>query len=80
MYRLRAVAICVVLAGASKVMISAGKGDAAHSLERYRGLSSRRPGLALIFTVLLMAQTGVPFGEVSLVRLIIHTPLLFHPG
>jgi cytochrome c2 len=29
MYRLRAVAICVVLAGASKVMISAGKGDAA---------------------------------------------------
>src|SRR5215471_19381650 len=29
MYRLRAVAICVALAGASKVMISAGKGDAA---------------------------------------------------
>jgi cytochrome c len=29
MYRLRAVAICVVLAGASKVLISAGKGDAA---------------------------------------------------
>src|SRR5215471_9238249 len=29
MYRLRAVAICVALAGASKVLISAGKGDAA---------------------------------------------------
>lgn len=28
MYRLRAITICVVLAGASKVMISAGKGDA----------------------------------------------------
>ena len=29
MYRLRSVAICVLLAGASKVLISAGKGDAA---------------------------------------------------
>ena len=28
MYRLRAITICVVLAGASTVMISAGKGDA----------------------------------------------------
>src|SRR6516225_1668983 len=29
MYRLRAVAICVVLAAGSKIMLSAGKGDAA---------------------------------------------------
>lgn len=30
------------------------------SIDRFRGLSSRRPGLAAIFAVLLMAQTGVP--------------------
>jgi NADH-quinone oxidoreductase subunit N len=37
------------------------KGDAAHSLDDYRGLSSRRPGLALSFTIFLMAQAGIPF-------------------
>jgi NADH-quinone oxidoreductase subunit N len=51
----------MIMGSFAVVTIVAGKGDAAHSLERYRGLSSRRPGLALIFTVLLMAQTGVPF-------------------
>ena len=38
-----------------------GRGDAEHQLEAYRGLSSRRPALALGFAVLLMAQAGVPF-------------------
>jgi NADH-quinone oxidoreductase subunit N len=51
----------MIMGSFAVVTIVAGKGDAAHGLERYRGLSSRRPGLALTFTVLLMAQTGVPF-------------------
>jgi NADH-quinone oxidoreductase subunit N len=38
----------------------AGKGDERHGLDAYRGLSRRRPGLALVFTVFLLAQAGVP--------------------
>jgi NADH-quinone oxidoreductase subunit N len=38
----------------------AGKGDEHHGLDAYRGLARRRPGLALTFTVFLLAQAGVP--------------------
>jgi NADH-quinone oxidoreductase subunit N len=38
-----------------------GRGDAAHDLDSYKGLARRRPAVALGFTVLLMAQAGVPF-------------------
>jgi NADH-quinone oxidoreductase subunit N len=38
----------------------AGKGDEEHGLDAYRGLARRRPGLALTFTVFLLAQAGVP--------------------
>ncbi|HUP87166.1 MAG TPA: NADH-quinone oxidoreductase subunit N [Acidimicrobiales bacterium] len=37
------------------------RGDADHDLESYKGLARRRPAVALGFTVLLMAQAGVPF-------------------
>ena len=37
------------------------RGDAQHDLDAYKGLARRRPALALGFTVLLMAQAGVPF-------------------
>ncbi|HVF32867.1 MAG TPA: NADH-quinone oxidoreductase subunit N [Acidimicrobiales bacterium] len=37
------------------------RGDEEHDLDRYKGLARRRPALALGFTVLLMAQAGVPF-------------------
>jgi NADH-quinone oxidoreductase subunit N len=40
--------------------VVAGKGDRAHGLDAYRGLARRRPGLALTFTVFLLAQAGVP--------------------
>ncbi len=36
------------------------KGDDRHSLDDYRGLARARPGLALAFTVFLLAQAGVP--------------------
>lgn len=42
------------------VMLVAGRGDGATSLDHYRGLSKSRPGLALTFTVFLLAQAGVP--------------------
>ena len=37
-----------------------GKGDDDHGIDSYRGLVRRRPGLALTFTVFLLAQAGVP--------------------
>jgi NADH-quinone oxidoreductase subunit N len=43
------------------ITIVAAPGDRDHSLDSYRGLSRRRPSLALAFTILLFAQTGVPF-------------------
>jgi NADH-quinone oxidoreductase subunit N len=42
------------------VTLVARRGDEGHTLDDYRGLSTRRPGLALLFTVFLLAQAGVP--------------------
>lgn len=36
-------------------------GDGLHSLDDYKGLANERPGIALVFTVFLLAQAGVPF-------------------
>ena len=51
----------MVMGSFAIVTLVARRGDAEHSLETYRGLYARRPGLALAFTVFLMAQAGVPF-------------------
>jgi NADH-quinone oxidoreductase subunit N len=42
------------------VTLVAGRGDADSGLDRFRGLSLRRPGLGWAFTLLLLAQAGVP--------------------
>ncbi len=48
--------------GSFAVVTAVGRrGDAAHDLDDYRGLSGRQPLLALAFTVLLIAQAGIPF-------------------
>jgi NADH-quinone oxidoreductase subunit N len=44
--------------GVVTVVGGATGGD--HSITAYRGLSNRRPALALAFTILLLAQAGVP--------------------
>ena len=51
------------------VTIVGGTGDSHHSLESYRGLSRRRPALALAFTLFLLAQAGVPFTAGFLAKL-----------
>ena len=51
----------MVLGSFAVVSVVGGRGDAEHSLDAYRGLSARRPGLALAFTVFLLSQAGVPF-------------------
>jgi NADH-quinone oxidoreductase subunit N len=43
------------------ISVASPKGDDAHSLADYKGLASRKPVLALAFTILLLAQAGVPF-------------------
>ncbi len=43
------------------VMIVARKGDGRTTLDDYRGLGSTNPGLALLFTIFLLSQAGVPF-------------------
>ena len=51
----------LVIGSFTVVFIVAGKGDGATALDDFRGLARRRPALALGFTVLLLAQAGVPF-------------------
>jgi NADH-quinone oxidoreductase subunit N len=51
----------MVLGSFAIVTVMGRRGDARHSLDDYRGLAARRPGVALVFAVFLMAQTGVPF-------------------
>jgi NADH-quinone oxidoreductase subunit N len=51
----------MVLGSFAVITVMGGPGDDSHSLDSYRGLSSRRPGLALALTVFLLAQAGVPF-------------------
>ena len=43
------------------ITIVGRRGDARHDLDDYRGLAARRPLLAFVFTVFLLAQAGVPF-------------------
>lgn len=48
--------------GSFAVVTMVGRtGDGRHSLEDYKGLGRSRPVLALAFTLLLLAQAGVPF-------------------
>lgn len=51
-----------MVAGSFGVATLVGRrGDSRHGLTDYRGLSQTNPLLALIFTILLLAQAGVPF-------------------
>ena len=51
----------MVMGSFAVVTVVSKEGDEGHSLDDYRGLARRRPGLALGFTVLLLAQAGAPF-------------------
>jgi len=51
----------MVLGSFGIVTLVGRRGDDRHDLDDYRGLASRRPGLALVFSVFLLAQAGVPF-------------------
>jgi NADH-quinone oxidoreductase subunit N len=56
------VAYTFMVAGSFGVAtVVARRGDGRVSLDDYRGLSRSSPGLALVFTVFLLAQAGVPF-------------------
>ncbi len=60
LYYLFAYAFMVV--GSFAVVTAVGRtGDANHTLDAYRGLGRRQPVLALVFTLFLAAQAGIPF-------------------
>jgi NADH-quinone oxidoreductase subunit N len=50
----------MVLGSFGIVTLVGRRGDEGHSLDTYRGLAARQPVLALVFTVFLLAQAGVP--------------------
>jgi NADH-quinone oxidoreductase subunit N len=50
----------IVLGSFAVISVVGGKGDAAHSLTDYRGLSRRSPALAVLFVLFLLAQAGIP--------------------
>jgi len=50
-----------MVAGSFGVATLVGRtGDGRHSIDDYKGLGTARPGLALLFSVFLLAQAGVP--------------------
>jgi NADH-quinone oxidoreductase subunit N len=51
----------MVVGSFAVVTLVGRRGDDSHDLESYRGLAKTSPGLALTFTVFLLAQAGVPF-------------------
>lgn len=50
-----------VIGSFAVITVVGGRGDGAHDISTYRGLASREPLLASLFTVLLFAQAGIPF-------------------
>ena len=50
-----------VIGSFAVITVVGGRGDGNHQISDYRGLASRQPLLAGLFTVLLFAQAGIPF-------------------
>jgi len=59
----------MVVGSFAVVTVLGRRGDAAHDIARYRGLSGRQPWLALAFAVLLLGQAGIPFTTGFLAKL-----------
>jgi len=55
-------AYTVMIVGSFGIVTLVGRtGDGRHSLDDYKGLGRARPGIALLFTIFLLAQAGTPF-------------------
>jgi NADH-quinone oxidoreductase subunit N len=50
----------IVLGSFAVISVVGGRGDSNHSLDAYNGLGKRQPVLAILFTLFLLAQAGVP--------------------
>jgi NADH-quinone oxidoreductase subunit N len=51
----------MVIGAFAVVSLVGGRGEAHNDLASFRGLSTRRPALAWLLTIFLLAQAGVPF-------------------
>lgn len=70
------------MVGGSFAVVTAvgGEGDGRHGLNSYRGLSSRRPALALAFTILLISQAGIPFTTGFIAKFNVISAVVSHGG
>ena len=62
----------IVMGSFAVVQLIQGPGEARNDLGAIRGLAKRRPGLALIMVLFLMAQAGVPFTSGFLAKFVRH--------
>ncbi|MCL4449671.1 MAG: NADH-quinone oxidoreductase subunit N [Actinobacteria bacterium] len=70
----------LVIGSFTVVMLVAGEKDTNHSLDSYKGLARRRPWLAGVFTLLLLAQAGVPFTTGFMAKLYVLSALISAHG
>ena len=73
-------AVYALLVVGSFAVVSVVSADGREDLTDYRGLATRRPWLAASFTVLLLAQAGVPFTTGFLAKLYVLEAALAHLG
>jgi NADH-quinone oxidoreductase subunit N len=74
------VAVYALLAIGSFAVVTVVSADGREDLSDYRGLAARRPLLAASFTVLLLAQAGVPFTTGFLAKLAVIEAAVSHLG
>jgi NADH-quinone oxidoreductase subunit N len=73
-------AVYALLAIGSFAVVTVVSADGREDLSDYRGLAARRPLLAASFTILLLAQAGVPFTTGFLAKLAVIEATVAHLG
>ncbi|MEC7898872.1 MAG: NADH-quinone oxidoreductase subunit N [Actinomycetota bacterium] len=80
-------AIYTFLASGSFAVLTVvgGDGDLNHDITAYKGLAQRKPVLAILFTVLLLGQAGIPFtggfiAKLGVISSAVDTKLYFLAG
>ena len=68
----------MVIGSFAVVTVVGGAGDRRHRIDDYRGLATRRPALALTFTILLLSQAGIPFTTGFIAKFDVVSAVLSH--
>ena len=70
----------MILGSFAIVTLVGRRGDGGNTIDSYKGLSRRRPTLALAFTILLLAQAGIPFTTGFLAKFYVIAAAIDNPG